>query len=138
MHWTDSVRKRIRLLHFWTNRADAEKLVRSLAETPFEFEAKLVKTSAEYVSALAGGKFDLIIADQKADPAPPGSEDLSLFQIAEEIAPGTPVLLLCETQDPEPRAECEGGCFRLPWRRLHALETVLADVLKTRKDLDAP
>ncbi len=97
------MKEKFPILHFWTDRADAERLIHALAATGTDFEARFVKTHAEYASALATAKFALIIADGRAETAGAGSEDLSLYQIAEEISPGTPFVLLCDPTDPARR-----------------------------------
>jgi len=104
--------------------------MRELAATGVNFEAKLVKTHAEYVSALVRAKFGLIIADQRAEAA--GSEDLSLFGIAEEIAPGTPFVLLYDPVHPVPETLDNAANFStLSLLDLHLLQSVILRALKS-------
>lgn len=108
--------KKIKILHLWTTEADAERLVRELASAGLEFEAKLVKTHQEYVSSLVSRTFDLVIADERAETSEadvPSSENLSLYQIADEIRPGIPFLLLCDSLNtPTPSDNPDEPFFR--------------------------
>ncbi|MCE5336056.1 MAG: hypothetical protein LLG06_15855 [Desulfobacteraceae bacterium] len=118
-----------RLLHVWTDPIDAERLVRKLAETSFDFEAKLVKTLPEFVSSLAREAFDIIIADSRSESAAPGTEDLTLEQIAAELAPGTPFVLLCGDRDAD-GAGRRSGSFRVPRRELVRLKELIPGLLR--------
>lgn len=50
-NWWAPVSGKIRTHHCWTNQTDAEEVIRKLAGTWLEFEAKLVRTHHDYVSA---------------------------------------------------------------------------------------
>ena len=120
------MKDKLPILHFWADPGDAEKLIRGLAEAGVNFEAKLVKTHAEYVSALIKAKFALIIADERAVTEGSGGEDLSLFQIAEQISPGTPFLLLYDPMDPAPETGDKAVNFwTLSRQDLHLLHSVI-------------
>ena len=124
------MKDKLSVLHFWSSPGDAERLMRELAATGVNFEAKLVKTHAEYVSALVKAKFGLIIADQRAETR--GSEDLSLFAIAQEIAPGTPFVLLFDPTHPAPEALENAANFSiLSMRDLHLLQSVILRALES-------
>jgi hypothetical protein len=90
---------KIPILYFWTDPGDAERLVHELAESGVNFEAKLVRTPEEYVSALVNKKFSFIVADERAETADAGADELSLYQIAEQISPGTAFVLLSDRTD---------------------------------------
>jgi hypothetical protein len=116
-----SVKETIRLLHLWNNETDARELVRLLAESGFKFEAKLVKTTTEYVSALVKTTFNLVIADENIAWYKPGEDALSPFEIAQEIAPGVPFLLIANSSP----ADRESG----PGRPVYCLERQRSDQL---------
>ncbi|MGO9313505.1 MAG: hypothetical protein ACLQDI_12295 [Syntrophobacteraceae bacterium] len=124
------------ILHFWTDPGDAERLIRELAATGVEFEVRLVKTHAEYVSALVRGKFALVIADARAETAGAGSEDMSLYRIAQEISPGTSFVLLCDPTD-QAHQTCEkANTFSFVSRKnLDLLKSVISRTL-SRSDRD--
>ena len=104
--------------------------MRELAASGVNFEAKLVKTHAEYVSALVKARFSLIIADQRAEIA--RVEDLSLFGIAEELAPGTPFVLLYDPLAPAlPIIENAANFSTLSLQDLHLLQSVMHRALKS-------
>jgi hypothetical protein len=114
------------ILYFWADPVEAERLIRELAETGVNFEAKLVRTLEEYVSALVKAEFALIIADERAETAGTGSEDLSLFQIAEQISPGTPFVLLRDTAEKSIETAVEAVNFTsVPRQDLHRLQSVI-------------
>jgi len=120
------MKDKLPILHFWADPGDAERLIRGLAEAGVNFEAKLVKTIEEYVSALVKAKFALIIADKRAASESPAAEDLSLFQIAEEISPRTPFVLLYDPMDPAPETGDNAINFRALSRQdLHLLQSVI-------------
>ena len=78
--------------------------MQALAGSGLEFEARLVRTESEYVSALVNAKFHIIVADRFADFRRTGPDDLSALDIARELAPGIPFLLVGD-----PSCEDEGG-----------------------------
>ncbi|MGA2401336.1 MAG: hypothetical protein ABSG91_06485 [Syntrophobacteraceae bacterium] len=121
------MKDKLSILHFWTDQGDAERLIRELAATGADFEARFVKTHAEYVSALATAKFALIIVDGRAETAAgAGAEDLSLHQIAEEISPGTPFVLLCDPADPARETGEKATNFSfVSQQNLHQLPSVI-------------
>jgi len=86
--------EKIRILHLWQSEEDARSLVQALARSGLEFEARLVRTESEYVSALVHSKFHIIVVDRFADFRRAGPDDLSALDIARELAPGIPFLLL--------------------------------------------
>jgi hypothetical protein len=109
--------------------------MRALAEARVDFEAKLVKTHEEYVSALLKTKFALIIADERAVTKRPGAEDLSLFQIAEEISPGTPFALLYDPMDPPAETRDRAANFwTLSRQDLHLLHDMIQRAIKFRSE----
>jgi DNA-binding NtrC family response regulator len=126
------MKDKLQILHFWTDPGDAERLIRELAATGVEFEARLVKTLAEYVSALVRGKFALIIADARAETAGAGAEDVSLYRIAQEISPGTPFVLLCDPTDQarETGEKANNFSFMSP-KDLHRLKSVINRALSS-------
>jgi hypothetical protein len=126
------MKDKLPILHFWADSGDAEKLIRGLAATGVNFEAKLVKTHAEYVSALVKAKFALIIADERAVTEGSGAEDLSLFQIAEQISPGTPFVFLYDPMDPAPETGDKAVNFwTLSLQDLHLLHSVIHRAIKS-------
>jgi len=126
------MKDKLPILHFWTDPGDAEKLMRGLAATGVNFEAKLVKTRAEYVSALVKAKLALITADERAVTEGPGAEDLSLFQIAEQISPGTPFVLLYDPMDPAPETGDKAVNFwTLSIQDLRLLNSVIERAVKS-------
>jgi|SRR5208283_6123722 len=119
------------ILHFWADPGDAERLIRGLAATGVDFEAKLVKTHAQYVSALVNTKFALVIVDERAETEGSGADDLSLFQIVEEISPGTPFVLLYDPLDPAPETGDKAVNFwTLSRQDLHLLQSVVRRAMK--------
>ena len=86
--------QKIPILYFWADAADAQHLVHELAKTGTDFEVKLVRTQAEYVSALVKKRFVLVLADERAQTPDASAQDLSLFEIAEQISPGTAFALI--------------------------------------------
>jgi hypothetical protein len=119
------------ILHLWADPGDAERLIRGLAATGVDFEAKLVKTHAQYVSALVKTKFALVIVDERAETEGSGVDDLSLFQIAEEISPGTPFVLLYDPMDPAPETGDKPVNFSTLSRQdLHLLQSVVRRAMK--------
>jgi hypothetical protein len=129
------MKDKLPILHFWADPADAEKLIRGLAETGVNFEAKLVKTHAEYVSALVKAKFALIIADERAVTEGSSAEDLSLFQIAEQITPGTPFVLLYDPMDPAPEtADKALNFWTLSRKDLHLLNSLIHRAIKSESE----
>ncbi len=125
------MKDKLPILHFWADPGDAEKLIRGLAEAGVNFEAKLVKTIEEYVSALVKAKFAVIIADERAVAQGPGVEELSLFQIAGEISPGTPFVLLCDPICPVPETADQAVNFwTLSRQDLHLLHSVINRAIK--------
>ena len=119
------------ILHFWADTADAERLIRGLAATGVDFEAKLVKTHAQYVSALVKTKFALVIVDERAETEGSSADDLSLFQIAQEISPGTPFVLLYDPRDPAPETGDKAVNFSALSRQdLHLLKSVVRRAMK--------
>ena len=126
------MKDKLPILHFWTDPGDAERLIRELAATGVEFEVRLVKTHAEYVSALVRGKFTLIIADARAETAEAGTEDMSLYLIAQEISPGTPFVLLCDPTDEAHQAGEKANTFSFVSRNnLHRLKSVINQTLNS-------
>ena len=126
------MKDKLPILHFRADPGDAEKLIRGLAATGVNFEAKLVKTHAEYVSALVKAKFALIIADERAVTEGSGAEDLSLFQIAEQISPGTPFVLLYDPMDPAPETGDKAVNFwTLSIQDLRLLNSVIERAVKS-------
>jgi len=95
------MKDKVPILYIWTDQAEAGRVIAQLAEAGVNFEAKLVKTQAEYVSALVKARFNLIIADEQAETAGAREDDLSLFKIAEQIALGTQFVLICDSVDNE-------------------------------------
>ncbi len=126
------MKDKLPILHFWADPGDVEKLIRGLAEAGVDFEAKFVKTIEEYVSALVKAKFALIIADQRAVTERSGVEDLSFFQIAEEISPGTPFVLLYDAMYPVPETGDKAENFwTLSRQDLHLLHSVIHRAIKS-------
>jgi hypothetical protein len=122
------MKNKLQILHFWTDPGDAERLIRELAEIGVEFEARLVRTHAEYVSALVRGKFALIIADARAETAA-GAEDVSLHQIAQQISPGTAFVLLCDPTEREAGENSNSFSF-VSRKDLHRLKSVINRTLR--------
>ncbi len=126
------MKDKLPILHFWTDPGDAERLIRELAATGAEFEVRLVKTQAEYVSALVRGKFALVIADARAETAGAGAEDMSLYRIAQEISPGTPFVLLCDSMDQARQTGEKANTFSFVSRKdLHRLKSVINRTLSS-------
>ncbi|MGC9965225.1 MAG: hypothetical protein ABSE08_07460 [Syntrophobacteraceae bacterium] len=128
------MKDKIPILHIWADPADAERLINELAKSGVNFEAKLVRTQAEYVSALVKAKYGLIIADERAETAGSGSDELSLYQIAEQISPGTTFVLLGDRPDTAAEAAVEATNFSTMSRNdLYQLKNIINRVLN---DLD--
>ena len=100
--------------------------MRQLAETGLEFEATLVKSEAEYASLLITREFDLIVVDELAHIHAPGSEHLSPFEIAREIATGVPFVLIVERLSENDEAgTVEEGLSRIPRQRLNLIGALM-------------
>ncbi len=126
------MKDKLQILHLWTDTEDAERLIRELAATGIEFEARLVKTQAEYASALVRGKFAVIIADARAETPGAHAEDLSLFRIAQELSPGTPFVLLCDPADPAGETgEMANTLSFVSRKNLHRLKSVIIRTLSS-------
>ena len=126
------MKDKLAILHFWTDPGEAEKLIRGLAEAGVNFEAKLVKTIEEYVSALVSAKFAVIIADERVAAERPDAEDLSLFQIAGQLSPGTPFVLLYDPMRPAPETGDNAVNFwTLSRQDLHLLHSVIDRAIKS-------
>lgn len=126
------MKDKLPILHFWADPGDAERLIRGLAEAGVNFEAKLVKTTEEYVSALVKARFALIVADDRAVTEGSAAEDLSLFQIAEQISPGTPFVLLYDPMDTAPETGDKAVNFwTLSRQDLHLLHSVIHLAIKS-------
>lgn len=124
-----SVSAKIHILYFWSRRSDAEKLIRELAATGVEFEARLVSTVSEYVSALARLKFHLVIADERADLPVTKADQLSLFDITEEMSPGTPFLLLCESACGTRKEEDSAHLRCMAWQDINRIGDNIRQIL---------
>ena len=125
-----SYEDKIPILYIWADPADAERLIHELAESGVNFEAKLVRTQAEYVSALVKVKYGLIIADERAETAGAGTDDLSLYQIAEQISPGTAFVLLSDRTDTAAEAAVEATNFSTMSRNdLYQLRNIINSAL---------
>ncbi|MEN6440583.1 MAG: hypothetical protein ABFD97_18580 [Syntrophobacter sp.] len=119
--------QKVRILHLWNDEKEAERFVRTLADTDLEFEAKLVKSESEYISSLLGGGFHIIIIDSRADFHRPGTDELSAREIALEVAPDVPFLAIGHRrpdEDPRP-SENEIPLVRVPRRELHRLGALI-------------
>jgi hypothetical protein len=113
---------KIPILYFWADPADAERLVHELAKTGVKFEAKLVKTHVEYVSALVRAKFVLIVADEKAETAGASEDELSLYEIAAQISPGTAFVRISDRDD---AAAGSAGYTTITRSDLHRLKDII-------------
>lgn len=103
--------------------------MRNLAEAGVNFEAKLVNTLSDYVSALVKKKFALIIADERADAAEAGTDDLSVFEIAEQVSPGAVFILLCDRVDTAVESDLETSKrMHISRRDVHLIQRVLTRV----------
>jgi hypothetical protein len=77
-------------------------------------------------------KLALITADERAVTEGPGAEDLSLFQIAEQISPGTPFVLLYDPMDPAPETGDKAVNFwTLSIQDLRLLNSVIERAVKS-------
>lgn len=130
--------EKINILHLWTTEADAQSLVSELASSGLQFEAKLVKTHQEYVSSLVSRTFDLVIADERAEISGTGtsaSDDLSLHQIADEIRPGIPFLLLCDSLNtPTPSSNPDEPFFRFPRLNISGLGQTVRSICSAKEE----
>ena len=111
---------KIQVLHFWCVEKEVEQVVSELAATGIEFEAKLVKTESEFISALARRKFDLIIADRGAGPAVSDPSGLSASEIAMQLAPDVPFVSIGE-----PVQDKTGPFFYLSRQELNGLGPIM-------------
>jgi hypothetical protein len=125
------VKEKVLILHLWNTETDARQLVRHLAGTGIQFEAKLVKTTTEYVSALVRTTYDLIIADENITWYHRGEDDLSPFEIAQQIAPGVPFLSIAEpfSEDREPDRP-ERPVYRLERQQMDQLGPMIEKILR--------
>lgn len=128
------MKEKISVLHLWSNETDARELVRHLAETGFQFEAKLVKTTTEYVSALVRTTYDLIIADENIGWYNPGQDEFSPFEIADEIAPGVPFLLLAGSSSGDLAYTPAKPDYCLEKQHLARLGSKIEEMLRSRGD----
>lgn len=124
-----AVSDKIRILHFWSRRSDAEKLIQELAATGVDFEARLVSTVSEYVSALARLKFHIVIADERADLPVTKADQLSLFGITEEMSPGTPFILLCESACGTRKEEASAQFRCMAWQEINRVGESIRQLL---------
>lgn len=119
--------EKIRILHLWNDEKEAERVIGALAASGLDFEAKLVRSEYEYISDLIKRTFNIIIADDRADFHRPGTGELSAYEIALEIAPGVPFLLISSERrhaDPMPM-DSGTPSFCVPRHELHRLGPVI-------------
>lgn len=128
----------VRILHLWKNETDARELVRLLAGTGLQFEAKLVRTTTEYVSALVRSTFNLVIADENIPWYKPEKDDLSPFEIAQEIAPGVPFLLIAEYLPGDRQYGPGSPVYCLDRQRLDQLGPMIGKILRLRNEEGPP
>ncbi len=118
--------KKIRVLHLWYDKAEVERFVRQMAETGLEFEAALVNSETDFASSLINKQFDIVIADERADFTLSGPEHLSALDIALEIAPDVPFVVVGEPKCFSDAAEpFKAGRFRIERQSLELLGPLL-------------
>ena len=83
----------LRILHLEDEAADAELIRRTLEREGIPFGITLVTSRTEFVEALDGGKFDLILSDF----ALPGFNGLSALALVRKKFPAVPFILLSGT-----------------------------------------
>ena len=113
------------ILYIWADPVDAERLVHELAKSGINFEAKLVRTQAEYVSALVKAKFGLIVADERAESPGAFEGELSLYEIARQISPGTAFVLISERTDMASEVPQATSFTTLSRNDLHQLKDIV-------------
>jgi hypothetical protein len=101
-----------------------------LAESGIDFEAKLVRTQAEYVSALVKAKFGLIVADERAETVGAAADDLSLYEIAEHFSPGTEFVLISDLTDKAAETSRPANLTTISRTDLHRLKDILDRAVK--------
>ena len=124
------MKEKIPILHLWGNETDAGELVRHLSGTGFEFEARLVRTPSEYVSAIIKTTFRLIIADENTPWENSAEDDLSPLEIAREIAPGVPFLLITESAACDVDSSIGRGAYYISRQDLHQIAPVIRKILR--------
>lgn len=85
--------KKVQILHRWSEQDLVGRVIRELSGAGIELEMHLVRSSREFASALLRKNFDLIIVDPDG-VSEPNPDDLSFFEIAQELAPHIPFLLI--------------------------------------------
>ena len=82
--------KALRILNLEDSPLDAELVRATLNEGGVECEILRVQTRAAFVGALEGGGFDLILADYSL----PSFDGLSALEVAQEMSPEVPFVLV--------------------------------------------
>jgi len=114
-------------LHLWNDEKEAERVVRALADSGLNFEAKLVRSEPEYVSSLLRDRFNIILVDCRADFGRAGTDQLSAYEIALEVAPHVPFLLI-DNPTRDENVQPRGGktpLFLVPRQELHLLGALI-------------
>lgn len=86
----EALKSKLRILHLEDSSDDAELILRSLAGDGLACEVKRVESRRDFVAALEGDSFDLILADC----AVPSFDGVSALGIAREICPGVPLIFV--------------------------------------------
>ncbi|MFZ2445395.1 MAG: hypothetical protein WAW37_03480 [Syntrophobacteraceae bacterium] len=124
------VKEKLRVLYLWSSEEEAKRVISELTGTGVEFEATLVKSESEFVSSLLRKKFDVIIVDGHADFHLSGSDHLAAFEIARELIPNIPFVLIGESRSgPGESERAQAGCVHIPRQELHLLGSVIQKAL---------
>src|SRR5829696_8165211 len=82
--------KALRVLNLEDSSLDAELVHATLNDGGVECEILRVQTHADFVAALESGGFDLILADYSL----PSFDGLSALEVAQEMSPDVPFVLV--------------------------------------------
>ena len=116
-----------RILHLEDSAIDAELVAAQLARSGVACAIERVETQAAFRAALAGGGFDLILADYVL----PDFDGLAALAIARELAPATPFIFVSGTLGEEAAVDAvkQGATDYVVKARLNRLQVAAARAL---------
>ena len=95
----------MKVLHLEDDPLDAELLAIGCTRRWPDFQATVVKSRGEFVTALRSSQFDVIVSDSGVALFP-GTDALA---VARQLSPNTPFIFVCGTMSDLRRAELEAA-----------------------------